>query len=55
MLDNKHFTSLTSLAYENGYFDQTHFIKDFKEFTGVSPSQFYAGSLKMTALFAGHD
>jgi AraC-like DNA-binding protein len=55
MLDNKHFTSLTSLAYENGYFDQTHFIKDFKEFTGVSPSQFYAGSLKMTALFAGSD
>ena len=30
MLQQKQFTSLTSLAYENGYFDQTHFIKDFK-------------------------
>jgi AraC-like DNA-binding protein len=51
MLKKKQFTSLTSLAYDNGYFDQTHFIKDFKEFTGMSPKQFYAGNLKMSALF----
>jgi AraC-like DNA-binding protein len=55
MLEKKQFTSLTSLAYENGYFDQTHFIKDFKEFTGMSPKQFYAGNLKMSALFIGAD
>jgi len=53
MLEKKQFTSLTSLAYENGYFDQTHFIKDFKEFTGMSPKQFYADNLKMSALFIG--
>jgi AraC-like DNA-binding protein len=53
MLEKKQFTSLTSLAYENGYFDQAHFIKDFKEFTGMSPGQFYNGNLKMSALFAG--
>ena len=53
MLEKKQFTSLTSLAYENGYFDQAHFIKDFKEFTGMSPGQFYTGNLKMSALFAG--
>ena len=52
MLEKKQFTSLTSLAYENGYFDQAHFIKDFKEFTGMSPGQFYTGNLKMSALFA---
>lgn len=52
MLEKKQFTSLTALAYENGYFDQAHFIKDFKEFTGVSPKQFYASNLKMSALFA---
>jgi AraC-like DNA-binding protein len=52
MLEKKQFTSLTSLAYENGYFDQAHFIKDFKDFTGVSPKQFYAQNLKMAALFA---
>lgn len=32
--------SLTSLAYEFGYFDQSHFIYDFKKFTGCTPSRF---------------
>jgi AraC-like DNA-binding protein len=53
MMNEKKFTSLTSLAYENGYYDQAHFIKDFKEFTGISPKQFYASNLKMSALFTG--
>ncbi len=51
MIEKQEFTSLTSLAYENGYFDQAHFIKDFKEFTGMSPKQFYAGNLKLSSLF----
>lgn len=28
----------TSIAYECGYFDQMHLIRDFKEFAAVSPS-----------------
>ncbi|MES2774971.1 MAG: helix-turn-helix transcriptional regulator [Bacteroidota bacterium] len=52
MLDQNKFTSLTSLAYENGYYDQAHFIKDFKEFTGVSPKLFFSGNLKFATLFA---
>ncbi len=52
MLEQKKFTSLTSLAYENGYYDQAHFIKDFKEFTGISPKSFYAENLKLATLFA---
>lgn len=32
--------SLTSIAHDCGYFDQSHFIKDFKEFTGTTPSDF---------------
>ncbi len=52
-LEQKRFTSLTALAYDGGYFDQSHFIKDFKEFTGMSPRQFYADNLKMSALFIG--
>ena len=32
--------SLTTLAHEFEYYDQTHFIKDFKAFTGASPSLF---------------
>ncbi|MES2728329.1 MAG: helix-turn-helix transcriptional regulator [Bacteroidota bacterium] len=53
ILANKQFTSLTSLAHESSYYDQAHFIKDFKEFTGLSPKQFYADDLKMSALFTG--
>jgi len=32
--------SLTNLAHQAGYYDQAHFIREFKEFTGISPSQF---------------
>jgi AraC-like DNA-binding protein len=53
MMNEKRFANLTSLAYENGYYDQAHFIKDFNEFTGVSPKEFYARHLQMSALFAG--
>ena len=31
-------TSLTDIAYECGYADQSHFIKEFKSFTGFTPS-----------------
>ncbi len=34
------YTDLTSLAYDNAYYDQAHFIRDFKSFTGSPPSQF---------------
>lgn len=30
----------SSIAYECGYFDQMHFIKDFRKFSGSSPSVF---------------
>ena len=34
-------TSLTSLAYESGFYDQAHFIKEFKTFTGETPEHFF--------------
>ncbi|RRB04414.1 helix-turn-helix domain-containing protein [Larkinella rosea] len=33
--------SLTDLAYEAGYFDQAHFIKDFRTFTDQTPHDFF--------------
>jgi AraC-like DNA-binding protein len=48
---NQEITSLTDLAYENEYFDQAHFIKDFKEFTGLTPKEFFGDDLKMSLIF----
>jgi AraC-like DNA-binding protein len=31
---------LTSKAYETGYFDQAHLIREFKQITGLTPSQY---------------
>lgn len=33
--------SLTDLGYEAGFYDQAHFIKEFKTFTGDTPEQFF--------------
>lgn len=32
--------SLSEICYENHFFDQAHFIKDFKQFTGDTPENF---------------
>jgi AraC-like DNA-binding protein len=31
--------SLTDIAYECGYYDQAHFIKEFRGYTGIPPSR----------------
>ncbi|MBO2012218.1 helix-turn-helix transcriptional regulator [Hymenobacter negativus] len=36
--------SLTAIAYACQYYDQSHFIKDFKAFIGVAPSYFITES-----------
>lgn len=54
-LSTQNTENLTTVAYESNYYDQAHFIRDFKEFTGLSPKQFYANSLRMSALFIDND
>lgn len=48
---NQKKSRLTDLAYDNEYYDQSHFIKDFKEFTGLSPKEFYGDDLRMSMIF----
>jgi AraC-like DNA-binding protein len=44
--------SLTTIAYESEYFDQAHFIKDFKEFIGTTPSEFLGNeNMALSTLF----
>ncbi|RAJ31039.1 helix-turn-helix protein [Pedobacter cryoconitis] len=31
--------SLTEVAYKSGYYDQAHFIRDYKDYTGYTPGQ----------------
>lgn len=38
--------SVPDLAYQAGFYDQAHFIKDFKSFTGETPLSFLKGSGK---------
>lgn len=36
--------SFLDMAIENGFYDQAHFIKDFKIFTGQTPTAFFSSS-----------
>lgn len=40
VLTGRQDVSLTSIAYACGYFDQSHFVRDFRFFTDLAPSAF---------------
>ncbi|WP_303583662.1 helix-turn-helix transcriptional regulator [Flavitalea sp. BT771] len=40
------FDKLTDVAYANGYFDQSHYIRSFKEFTDTTPNDYLQFGLK---------
>ena len=39
---NKQNKNLTDIAFEAGYYDQPHFNKDFKLFTGLTPTELFS-------------
>jgi len=52
MLINQDAESLTKIAYDSEYYDQAHFIKDFKEFTGTTPGSFLSDDeMALSSLF----
>lgn len=56
MLLNRQSESLTKIAYENEYYDQAHFIKDFKEFTGTNPKDYLKDDqMVLSSLFYSED
>lgn len=47
--------SFTEIALVHEFYDQAHFTKEFKYFTGVSPKHFFANQLRFSSLFIGKD
>lgn len=39
-LNNRRYDRLSDIAFENGYADQSHYIRSFKEFTDLTPKEY---------------
>ena len=44
--------NMTELSYESGYFDQSHFIRDFKSMCGMTPKQYFMESNACSDFFS---
>lgn len=52
LIEKKDFSSFTAVAHEGGFYDQAHFIKDFKEITGLNPKRYFAENLELVKFFS---
>lgn len=46
--------SLTSICYDCDYYDQSHFIKDFRQFTGTTPKHFQTENNTIAGFLINH-
>jgi len=44
-------TSLTTISHESGYFDQSHLIRAFKKYTGITPSEYLNSTNRLAINF----
>ncbi len=51
LIEHEKFSNLTMVAYKSGFYDQAHFIKDFKEFTGLNPKQYFSENFPLVKYF----
>lgn len=52
LLLNQEAEKLTNIAYKCEYFDQAHFIRDFREFTGIAPKDFLGNeNMMLSSIF----
>lgn len=54
-LRNNNYKKLSDIAHENDYADQSHFIRSFKEFAGVSPFDYRKQLNEVAENFAAHN
>lgn len=45
-LKSQRFNALTDIAYDNGFADQSHFIRTFREFTQITPNNYLKSGLR---------
>ena len=43
--------SITAFCYEAGYFDQSHLIKEFRKYTGITPTQYLKDTSRLAINF----
>lgn len=51
LIESREMDSFTEIAYESGFYDQAHFIKDFKEITGLNPKKYFSENLELAKFF----
>jgi AraC-like DNA-binding protein len=51
-LKNDQYEKLSDIAYDNGYSDQSHFIRSFKTFAGCAPNEYLSQSPQVIDSFA---
>lgn len=44
-------TSLTTISYQSGYFDQSHLIRAFKKYTGITPTEYLNSTNRLAVNF----
>jgi len=43
--------NLTAICYDAGYFDQSHLIKEFRKYTGITPTEYLNNTRRLTINF----